>query len=89
MNIEYTGKFKKNFRKRISVNKNLIDLFEIKLEKFIENPFLPELKTHKLSGRLKGFWAFSVAHDCRVVFSFEDNNKTAILSDIGSHDEVY
>ena len=47
-----------------------------------------QLRTHKLSGKLEGRWAFSVDDDCRVVFEFigEDH---VLLIDIGSHDEVY
>ena len=64
--------------------------FWISLEQFIENPFADVLKTHKLSGKLKGAWSFSVAFDLRVVFYFtKDKPKKAVLVDIGNHDEVY
>ena len=51
-------------------------------------PFSPQLRTHKLSGKLGGQWAFSVDDDCRVVFEFIGEDKV-LLIDIGSHDEVY
>jgi mRNA-degrading endonuclease YafQ of YafQ-DinJ toxin-antitoxin module len=59
-----------------------------KLELFIIDPFEPSLKTHKLSGKLKDLWSFSVEYDERVVFYFTEDEK-AVLVDIGSHDEVY
>lgn len=46
------------------------------------------LKTHKLSDKLKGLWAFVVEYDCRVVFEFMGKDK-AVLVDIGTHDKVY
>jgi mRNA-degrading endonuclease YafQ of YafQ-DinJ toxin-antitoxin module len=58
------------------------------MELFLQTPFSPQLRTHKLSGRLDGLWAFSVDDDCRVVFEFIDEER-ALLIDIGKHDEVY
>jgi addiction module RelE/StbE family toxin len=55
---------------------------------FLENPFDPRLRTHKLTGKLEGFWALSIDYDCRVIFQFIDKNDV-LLIDIGGHDEVY
>ncbi len=60
------------------------------LQLFIDDPFHPSLRTHKLSGRLRHLWSYTVDHDTRVIFYFtEDKPKRAVLVDIGSHDEVY
>jgi len=47
--------------------------------------------THRLRGELAGFWACSVAYDCRIVFDFvgSQENPVLLLIDIGTHDEVY
>lgn len=62
-----------------------------KLEKVLqllkENPFAPSLKTHALSGDLKGKYACSLTHDLRVIFKLSGD--TVHLLDIGTHDEVY
>ena len=59
-----------------------------KLQLFTEDPFNPSLRTHKLSGKLKNLWSFTIEYDERVVFYFTyDGN--AVLIDIGSHDQVY
>ena len=55
---------------------------------FLENPFFPQLRIHKLSGKLVGQWAFSVDDDCRIVFEFVGKDQV-LLIDVGSHDEVY
>jgi len=46
------------------------------------------LKNHKLSGQLKGLCSFSVAFDCRIVYSMVEEN-IALLVSIGTHEEVY
>ncbi|MBI5912993.1 hypothetical protein HY839_00965 [Candidatus Azambacteria bacterium] len=37
---------------------------------FLDNPFDSKLKTHKLSGPLRNYWAFWIDHRHRIVFSF-------------------
>jgi len=58
------------------------------MEVFLTDPFSSQLRTHKLSGKLQGLWAFSIDDDHRVVFEFIDQQRV-LLIDIGSHDEVY
>lgn len=43
------------------------------------------LKTHKLHGKLKDFWAFSVDNDYRIIFEFVDAN-TVYFHTVGRHD---
>jgi len=60
------------------------------LKIFVTDPFHQLLKTHKLSGKLKGLWSFSVEYDVRVIFYFtKDNPKKAVFVDIGTLREVY
>jgi mRNA-degrading endonuclease YafQ of YafQ-DinJ toxin-antitoxin module len=56
-----------------------------------EDAFHPRLKTHKLSGRLKGSWAASAGYDLRIVFSFvpHEGGEAVLLESVGTHDEVY
>jgi mRNA-degrading endonuclease YafQ of YafQ-DinJ toxin-antitoxin module len=86
--ISFSSSFKRAFKKRIKGNVDLEAKFWQKLEQFTVDPFDPGLKTHKLSGKLKEFWSFSVDYDERVLFYFTEDEK-AVLVDIGSHDEVY
>lgn len=80
--------FKRSYRKKVKRNEELKRRFWAKIELFTSNPFSPQLRTHKLSGKLKDQWAFSVDDDCRIVFEFINENNV-LLIDIGSHDEVY
>lgn len=43
------------------------------------------LKVHKLHGRLKNFWSFSVNYKYRIVFEY-GRSKKVYLVDIGDHD---
>jgi toxin HigB-1 len=88
LKITWDSGFKKIYQKKVRNNANLKERFWWSLEKLSADPFDQQLKTHKLTGKLEGLWAFSVAYDCRVIFRFLDN-KSVLLVDIGGHDEVY
>jgi len=57
------------------------------LRRFAADPKDPLLHTHKLSGDLEGYWAFSVDDDLRVLFRWQGDE--AFLVTLGSHDQVY
>jgi mRNA-degrading endonuclease YafQ of YafQ-DinJ toxin-antitoxin module len=63
------------------------------LSRLQENPFAPQLATHKLRGKLAGSWACSVGYDLRLVFDFVQSasqpEDDILLLGIGTHDEVY
>lgn len=58
--------------------------FKQAIQLFIENPFHPNLKTHKLKGKWKGFWSFSINYSHRVLFKFSDKNSVDLIN-IGDH----
>ena len=80
--------FKKAYRKRIKNNEELKRKFWDSIHLFVKEPFNIRLKTHKLSGKLKGLWAFRCSYEYRVIFEFIKSNEV-LLIDIGMHDEVY
>lgn len=82
MVIEYSNRFAKQYKK---LPPDLQESAEEKIQLFQENPFDPRLKTHKLSGELKDFWAFRVSYSHRIIFYFLDDQKVR-LSAIGDHD---
>lgn len=59
-------------------------LAERKEKLFRANPFNPILDTHRLHGRLRDFWAFSINSRYRIVFEFESKNLVYFLL-IGDH----
>jgi mRNA-degrading endonuclease YafQ of YafQ-DinJ toxin-antitoxin module len=87
--ISFSTSFKKVYRKRIKSTETEAE-FWVRIGLFIADPFDTKLKTHKLSGKLKDLWSFSLGYDLRIIFYFtKDNPKKAVLVDIGTHDEVY
>lgn len=88
INLIWGTSFKRAFRKSTKNNPRLRDKIADALEVFASDPFHPSLRTHKLSGKLEGLWAFVVEYDCRIVFCFLDKQQV-LLIDIGKHDEVY
>jgi len=88
MEVSFSSAFKRAFKKRIKGNADLEARFWQKLEQFTIAPFDPNLKTHKLSGKLNDLWSFTVDYDERVLFYFTEDGK-AVFVDIGNHDQVY
>jgi len=86
--VAFSSSFKRAYKKRIKGQKDKEVLFFRKLEIFIKQPYHPQLRTHKLSGKLKDLWSFSIDYNLRVVFYFVDK-KRVIFENIGTHDEVY
>jgi len=57
-----------------------------KVEYFKEESKHTTLKVHKLRGRLKGRYSFSVNYKTRIVFQYVGKPKEALLLAIGDHD---
>lgn len=49
--------FKKIYKKKIKNDNRLKERFWKMIKLFLENPYYPQLRTHKLSGKLTGLWA--------------------------------
>lgn len=67
MRIYYSSKFEREYSK---LPKEVKKLAEEKETTFRKNLFHPTLDTHKLHGRLKEYWAFSIDDKYRVIFEF-------------------
>ena len=65
--------------------KELKEEIRERIARFQRNPRLPQLRTHKLKGSLKGFLSFSVNYRYRIVFQWE-NRSTVVLLTVGDHD---
>ena len=81
--------FKRLMRKRPDLRKEV----EGALRLLVQDPFDPQLETHKLKGKLSGSCACKVGYDLRIVFDFvkSENQKEdeIFLIEIGTHEEVY
>ncbi len=82
--IEYASLFEKNFE---WLPKRIQKLAKNKDKIFRQDAFHPSLETHKLGGKLKNDWAYSVNKDYRIHFYFVNDN-TVVYLNIGTH-EIY
>jgi addiction module RelE/StbE family toxin len=90
VDLIWDERFKKIYKKWVRQHPELKAQFAKKIIQFEEDPFHPALKTHSLSGVLKGLWLFRISYEQRLVFDFTDESRSqVILIDIGSHEEVY
>ena len=82
MKIRYSPKFRRQYKKLPKEIKSRAEKREVI---FRQNPFDPQLKTHKLHGSQEGFMAFSVDYSYRIIFEFGATD-TVIFYEIGTHD---
>jgi len=82
MQILYSPKFARQYKK---LPRTIQERAEKKEALFRKDPFDPRLKTHKLSGPLEGYLAFSINVSYRVIFDFADSD-TARFYEVGTHD---
>lgn len=61
------------------------------LEQLAADAFHPQLRTHKLKGKLESSLACSAGYDLRIVFKFvqREGAEAILLETIGTHEEVY
>ncbi len=81
----FENKFKK-YVKRLNVKDR--NKLQDKLRIFKDDIFDRRLRTHKLKGNLKEYYAFSITYKERLVFKIIDD-ETVYFIDIGYHDTVY
>jgi addiction module RelE/StbE family toxin len=84
MEISYKPSFVRQFNK---LEKELQEEILEKLEIFKNKKNHKNLKVHKLNGKLKDFYSFSVNYAYRIVFMYESKQKATLLA-VGDH-EVY
>jgi len=80
--IKTSPHFEKHYKK---LSKGVKEKAKEKEKIFRKDPFDPRLETHKLHGKLKECWAFSVDSKHRIKFIFLSDEEVLFL-DIGTHD---
>ncbi|MBI5324389.1 MAG: type II toxin-antitoxin system YafQ family toxin [Ignavibacteriae bacterium] len=91
MRIIPSKKFERAYKKYAGHSAEQKQIIQNIIANLSADPFSPQLKTHKLSDKLKGLFACSCGYDCRIVFSLEEieQEQIIILIDIGSHEKIY
>jgi len=83
--------FVRSSRRFVRKHPELASELELTLEVLAADAFHPQLKTHKLKGKLASSWACSAGYDLRIVFQFvkHKGQDAILLEGVGTHEEVY
>lgn len=85
--LYYTKTFDRKIKAFLKKHPELKNKIKEKLDILLQNPFASELKTHKLSGKLRNHLSLSLTYEYRILFIIEEDK--IYLTNIGSHDEIY
>lgn len=91
MKLLLSPTFSRAAKRILKRNSNLAESVQETLKLLETDVFHPQLRTHKLKGKLQGSWACSVAYDLRIIFEIVEfeNEEAILLQTIGTHNEVY
>ena len=83
--------FLRALRRTVKKQPQIAAVLQATLEVLSEDAFHPQLRTHKLKGKLEGSWACSGGYDLRILFSFVqfEGAEAILLESLGTHEEVY
>lgn len=90
--LVWSNTFARAYKKQMRKRPDLRSSVEKTLRLLVKDPFMPQLETHKLKGKLSGVWACSAGYDLRIVFDFVKSGQgrdDIFLIEIGTHEEVY
>lgn len=82
MKIFFSSKFRRSYKK---LSQELKKQAKEKEKIFRINPFDARLKTHKLHGKYKEYWSFSISGPHRIMLDFI-SEKEIVFIDVGDHD---
>ena len=87
--ISYTKQFKKDLRlcKKRGYNMELFEQVSTLLETTGSLP--PEYRPHKLSGKYAGLWECHIQSDWLLIWSQDDTELTLLLTDTGTHADLF
>ena len=83
--IYYSTHFIRKVKKLSPFDQSLLSS---KIDVFRTDSNNPKLKVHALTGKLRGYFSFSLDYSRRVIF-VKPEKDTVLFVDVGSHDEVY
>jgi addiction module RelE/StbE family toxin len=93
MNVIWTPKSLRAFKRLTRKNPSLRPLIEQTLRQLTQDPFQPSLHTHKLKSELSNVWSCSIDYSYRILFEFieksDSGEDSLLLINLGTHDEVY
>ena len=89
MKLSFTERYGKKEAKFFVKHQDLLDRYEKVLTQLKEDHTVSWLKTHRLKGKLSEYHAVSLTYEYRIVIFIKIMDDEIILTNIGTHDEVY
>lgn len=87
--IQYTGQFKKSYKKCIKRGYDQ-NIFKKAISILSETGSLPDrYRPHRLHGNYEGFWECHLQSDWLLVWMQNDQELILILTDIGTHSDIF
>ncbi len=91
--LVWSPAFTRAVKRLVRQNPQMRSQIEQTLQLLSEDPFHPQLRSHKLKGDLAGKWSCSIDYSNRILFRIVEDVDLAeeeiLLLALGSHDEVY
>jgi len=91
--VVWSNTFVRAYKRILRRQPELPARIEQTLKALIQDPFNPQLHSHKLKGDFGGTWACTVSYDLRILFEFiqkqESGEEEILLLTIGTHEDVY
>lgn len=78
-------RFEKNFAK---LPKPVKEKVLVVLQKFVDDPLDPDLRSHRLSGKWNNHYSIDVTGDIRAVYVYIKDNIVYFVA-VGTHSELY
>jgi addiction module RelE/StbE family toxin len=85
MTIQYTPKFKKQYKK---LPFKFQRQFDERLLLLLEDPTHPVLRVHPLKGSHGGYWSMNVSGDLRALY-LKKGDELIIFALIGTHSQLF
>lgn len=89
MNIKYSTKFKKQYKKApVQIQKKIKE----RLSQFVQNPVNETLNNHALTGNYQGLRSINITGDWRAIYSIRVNLKSEkeyYFELVGTHSQLY
>lgn len=83
--LQYSNHFLRMSKK---LSEEYVLQFEEKVEIFRRDPKSISLRVHALTGKMKGYFSFSVNYSIRAIFQ-KTSKDTVLFTSIGPHNAVY
>jgi len=86
-----SSSFVRAARRTVKKHPDVVEDIRTALELLAQDTFHPQLRTHKLKGKLEGSWSCSVRYDLRIIFRLVqyEGTEAILLETVGTHEEVY